>query len=134
MFDDLSCAHAPGPNFIAQFRFDAATGRLRPNAPFKLEPNKPIGPRHYCLHPTLDLVYFSDEQGCSVTAYPLDRASGTLSVVETTPSLPALTPSARFIDVGNRGRQQHRVVRSRCIDGEMTPAGHAPTEAGLRCP
>src|SRR5262250_1928859 len=34
----------PGPNFIAQFRFDAATGRLHPNG--KLEPNKPIGPRH----------------------------------------------------------------------------------------
>jgi len=48
----------PGPNFIAQFRFDAATGRLHPNG--KLEPNKPIGPRHYCFHPTLDLVYFSD--------------------------------------------------------------------------
>jgi 6-phosphogluconolactonase len=28
----------PGPNFIAQFRFDAATGRLSPNAPFKLDP------------------------------------------------------------------------------------------------
>src|SRR5882672_9631524 len=63
----------PGPNFIAQFRFDAATGRLSPNG--KLEPNKPIGPRHYCFHPTLDVVYFSDEQGCSVTAYRVDRAS-----------------------------------------------------------
>jgi 6-phosphogluconolactonase len=62
----------PGPNFIAQFRFDAATGRLHPNG--KLEPKEPIGPRHYCFHPTLDLVYFSDEQGCSVTAYRVDRA------------------------------------------------------------
>ena len=68
----------PGPNFIAQFRFDPASGRLSPNAPFKLEPSEPIGPRHYCFHPTLDIAYFSDEQGCSVTAYRLDRASGTL--------------------------------------------------------
>src|SRR3989475_3846857 len=71
----------PGPNFIAQFRFDAATGRLHPNAPFKLDPPGPIGPRHYCFHPTLDLAYFSDEQGCSVTAYRVDRATGTLAVV-----------------------------------------------------
>ena len=129
----------PGPNFIAQFRFDAATGRLHPNG--KLEPNKPIGPRHYCFHPTLDIVYFSDEQGCSVTAYRLDRASGALSVVETTPSLPAgvtvrntcsqiyLTPSARFLYVGNRG---HNSIAGFAVDaatGRLTPAGHAPTEA-----
>lgn len=131
----------PGPNFIAQFRFDAATGRLHPNAPFKLEPNNPIGPRHYCFHPALDIVYFSDEQGCSVTAYRVDRASGTLSTVETTPSLPAdvtvrntcsqiyLTPSARFLYVGNRG---HNSIAGFAVDpatGRLTPAGHAPTDA-----
>jgi 6-phosphogluconolactonase len=129
----------PGPTFIAQFRFDAATGRLHPNG--KLEPNTPIGPRHYCFHPTLDIVYFSDEQGCSVTAYRLDRASGTLSAVETIPSLPTgvtvrntcsqiyLTPSARFLYVGNRG---HNSIAGFAVDpatGRLTPAGHAPTEA-----
>jgi 6-phosphogluconolactonase len=129
----------PGPNFIAQFRFDAATGRLHPNG--TLEPKEPIGPRHYCFHPSLDIVYFSDEQGCSVTAYRVDRASGTLSVVETTPSLPAgvtvrntcsqiyLTPSARFLYVGNRG---HNSIAGFAVDsatGRLTPAGHAPTES-----
>jgi 6-phosphogluconolactonase len=129
----------PGPNFIAQFRFDAATGRLHPNG--KLEPKEPIGPRHYCFHPSLDLVYFSDEQGCSVTAYRVDRTSGALSAVETTPSLPAgvsvrntcsqiyLTPSARFLYVGNRG---HNSIAGFAVDattGRLTPAGHAPTEA-----
>jgi 6-phosphogluconolactonase len=131
----------PGPNFIAQFRFDAATGRLSPNTPFKLEPREPIGPRNYCFHPTLDVAYFSDEQGCSVTAYRLDRASGTLSAVETTPSLPSgvtvrntcsqiyLTPSARFLYVGNRG---HNSIAGFTVDpatGRLTPAGHAATEA-----
>ena len=130
----------PGPNFIAQFRFDAATGRLTPNSPFTLEPKEPIGPRHYCFHPSLDLVYFSDEQGCSVTAYRLDRTSGTLSAVETTSSLPTgvtarntcsqiyLTPSARFLYVGNRG---HNSIAGFAVDasGRLTPAGHAPTEA-----
>jgi len=131
----------PGPNFIAQFRFDVATGRLHPNAPFKVEPREPIGPRHYCFHPTLDLAYFSDEQGCSVTAYRVDRGSGTLSVVESTPSLPKgvtmrntcsqiyLTPSARFLYVGNRG---HNSIAGFAVDpatGRLTPAGHAPTEA-----
>jgi len=122
-------------------RFDEATGRLSPNTPFKLDPPGPIGPRHFCLHPTLDLAYFSDEQGCSVTAYRIDRASGTLSVVGTVPSLPAgvtvrntcsqiyLTPSGRFLYVGNRG---HNTIAGFAVDpatGRLTPAGHAPTEA-----
>ena len=130
----------PGPNFIAQFRFDASTGRLSPNEPFKLDPPGPIGPRHYCFHPTLDLAYFSDEQGCSVTSYRLDRASGTLSAVATTRSLPEgvtvrntcsqiyLTPSGRFLYVGNRG---HNSIAGFAVDsaGRLTPAGHAPTES-----
>jgi 6-phosphogluconolactonase len=71
-------------------------------------------PCHYIHHPSLDVVYFSNEQGCSVTAYRLDRANGTLSSVQTTSTLPAghrerttcsqihLTPSGRFLYVGNR--------------------------------
>src|SRR5437588_9739049 len=69
----------PGPNFIAQFRFDAGTGRLSANSPSRIEPAERVGPRHYCFHPTLDIIYFSNEQGCSVTAYRLDRATGSLS-------------------------------------------------------
>src|SRR5438876_4045082 len=45
-----------GPNFIAQFRFDPQTGRLAPNRPFRVEQADRLGPRHYCFHPTLDLV------------------------------------------------------------------------------
>ena len=130
----------PGPNFIAQFRFDAATGRLSPNESFKLDPPGPIGPRHYCFHPTLDLAYFSDEQGCSVTSYRLDRTAGTLSAAGTIPSLPEgvtvrntcsqiyLTPSGRFLYVGNRG---HNSIAGFAVDsaGRLTPAGHVPTEA-----
>jgi len=131
----------PGPNFIAQFRFDVTTGRLHPNMPFKLEPPGPIGPRHLCFHPTLDLAYFSDEQGCSVTAYRVDRASGTLSVVETTASLPAgvtvrntcsqiyLAPSGRFLYVGNRGHNSIAGFAVNSATGRLTPAGHAATEA-----
>src|SRR4029077_11843794 len=120
----------------------------RASAPCKLEPKERIGPRHYCFHPTLDLAYFSDEQGCSVTAYRVDRTSGTLSAVETTPSLPAgvtvrntcsqiyLTPSARFLYVGNRG---HNSIAGFAVDpatGRLTPAGHpspvaVPTSFGL---
>ena len=53
----------PGPNMIHQFRFDADTGRLTPNDPLVVEMGGFLGPRHYTYHPSLDVVYFSDEQG-----------------------------------------------------------------------
>jgi 6-phosphogluconolactonase len=130
----------PGPNFIAQFRFDAHSGRLSPNAPFRVEPPAGLGPRHYCFHPRGDLVYFSNEQGCSVTVYSLDRAAGTLSAVQTVSTLPAgysgrntcsqihLTESGRFLYVGNRG---HNSIAGFAVDaatGLLTAIGQVATE------
>src|ERR1700722_295862 len=131
----------PGPNMILQFRFDAQTGRLTANSPFRLEPNYHLGPRHYCFHPTLELVYFSNEQGCSVTAYRLDDATGTLSAVQTVTTLPDgytarntcsqihLTASGKFLYVANRG---HNTIAGFAVDaatGHLTSIGHVATEA-----
>jgi 6-phosphogluconolactonase len=129
----------PGPNVVMQFRFDAATGRLTPNSPYRLEPAGRVGPRHYCFHPSLDFVYFSNEQGCSVTLYRLD-GTGTLSAAQTVSTLPDgwsarntcsqihLTPSGRFLYVGNRG---HNSIARFAVDaatGHLTPIGHVSTE------
>jgi 6-phosphogluconolactonase len=131
----------PGPNVIMQFRFDAQTGRLTPNSPFRVEPTERLGPRHYCFHPSLDLVYFSNEQGCSVTGYALNRASGTLAAVQTITTLPQgytarntcsqihLTASGQFLYVANRG---HNSIAGFAVDaatGQLTAIGHVPTEA-----
>ena len=61
-----------GLNAILQFRFDQQTGRLMPGSPAQVSPDRRLGPRHFCFHPTLDMLYFSDEQGNSVTSYSLD--------------------------------------------------------------
>jgi 6-phosphogluconolactonase len=131
----------PGPNMILQFRFDAESGRLTPNSPPRVEPAERLGPRHFCVHPSLDLIYFSNEQGCSVSAYRLDPAAGTLSAEQTITSLPSgftgrntcsqihLTPGGRFLYVGNRG---HNSIAGFAVDGatgHLSPAGHAATEA-----
>jgi 6-phosphogluconolactonase (cycloisomerase 2 family) len=130
-----------GPNMILQFRFDAQTGHLTPNSPFRVEPDGRLGPRHYCFHPTLDVVYFSNEQGCSVTAYCLDAATGTLSTMQTITTLPQgyaarntcsqihLTPSGRFLYTANRG---HNSIAGFAVDGttgRLTSIGQVPTEA-----
>jgi 6-phosphogluconolactonase len=133
----------PGPNEIRQFRFDAATGRLSPNTPARIEQGDMVGPRHYIHHPSLDVVYFSNEQGCSVTAYRVDRATGTLSAAQTLSTLPSghteratcsqihLTPSGRYLYVGNRAANSSSIAAFAAdpATGQLTVLGHATTEA-----
>ena len=131
---------APGPNVIYQFRFDAHTGHLRPNTPAQLAMDRLLGPRHFCFHPRQDVVYFSDEQGCSVTAYRLDPAAGTLAPFQTISTLPdgytgrntcsqiQLTPDGHFLYVPNRG---HNSIAGFAVaaDGRLTAVGRVATEA-----
>lgn len=130
-----------GPNAIFQFKFDQRTGQLTPNTPLEVTPEHEDGPRHYCFHPSKNLVYFSNEQGCSVTAYQLDTAQGTLAPLQTVPTLPAdhdgshnscsqiqITPSGRFLYAPNRG---HNSIACFAVDtdtGLLTPVGHAAAE------
>ena len=129
-----------GPNEIWQFRFDAATGQVTPNTPAKVVPSEPLGPRHYCFHPTKDLVYFSNEQGSSVTAYRFDRTAGTLTALQTVSTLPGgfsgqnscskiqITPSGRFLYAPNRG---HNSIAGFAVDaatGLLTSLGQTPSE------
>lgn len=129
-----------GPNAIYQFRFDEETGRLSPNEPASLTPARVDGPRHFCFHPGLDVLYTSNEQGCGVTAYALDRATGLLRALQTVSTLPEgysgenscaqirMTPSGRFLYAPNRG---HDTIAAFSVDdstGLLTAIGHTPTE------
>lgn len=130
-----------GPNAIWQLRFDAQTGRLSSNTPLQVVPTTRLGPRHYCFHPTLPVVYFSDEQGCSVTAYRLDPATGTLTASQTLTTLPEgftarntcsqihLTASGQFLYVGNRGHNSLAGFAVDATTGQLTALGHVATEA-----
>ena len=130
-----------GPNMIVQFRFDENTGRLTPNSPLRVDLGERLGPRHYCFHPTQDIVYFSDEQGSSVSGYRLDSSTGTLSAFQTITSLPEghtgrntcsqiqISPSGKFLYVPNRG---HNSIAGFSVDastGRLTAIGQVPTEA-----
>jgi 6-phosphogluconolactonase len=129
----------PGPNVIMQFRFDAEAGRLVANAPAQVAQPDLLGPRHYCFHPSLDLAYFSSEQGCSVVAYRI-KEDGGLAPQQTISTLPAsfdarntcsqihLTPSARFLYVGNRGHNSIAGFMVAPDAGLLSPAGHVSAE------
>ena len=130
-----------GPNQIYQFRFDEHTGHLTPNSPALFEPTEYLGPRHFCFHPSMDTVYFSDEQGCSVTAYRLDTGAGTLTAFQTISTLPQgfsgdntcsqiqITSTGKFLYAPNRG---HNSIAGFTVDpssGMLSAAGHVATEA-----
>lgn len=130
-----------GPNQIYQFKFDEDTGHLTPNSPTRVEPTEYLGPRHFCFHPSLDILYFTDEQGCSVTAYRLDTGAGTLQAFQTISTLPdsysgsnscsqiQITPNGNFLYAPNRG---HNSIAGFSVDptsGTLSAAGHAATQA-----
>lgn len=129
----------PGPNIIYQFRFDESSGTLAANDPPTLAQDDMIGPRHLTYHPSLDIVYFSNEQGCSVSSYTIGE-DGSLTPLETVSTLPAgvserntcsqlqFSPDGNLLFVPNRG---HNSIASFTVDseGRLTPADHAATEA-----
>ena len=71
------------------------------------------GPRQFCLHPTLKMLYTTDEQSNTVTAYAIGR-DGRLTAVQSEDMLPlsfqhpasagdiAIDPDGRFLLAGNR--------------------------------
>ena len=137
-----------GPNAIFQFKFDPNTGHLTPNSPPRVGQPTGTGPRHFCFHPSKDLLYFSNEQGSSVTGYHFDPATGTLSAFQTISTLPTgyeesntcsqiqMTPSGQFLYAPRP--QQHRGLRRRClrsVDGHRARRnrpGPAPSAWTLR--
>ena len=130
-----------GPNQVWQFRFDEDTGQITPNDPALVEPEEFLGPRHFCFHPSLDVLYFSNEQGCSVSGYRLDTSNGTLSLFQTITTLPPegfaerntcsqiqISGSGRFLYAPNRG---HDSIACYTVDaaGELTGNGIVASEA-----
>ncbi len=133
-------AGSVGPNAIFQFRFDESTGHLTPNEPFQVIPDAPVGPRHFCFHPSKDILYFSNEQGCSVTAYHMDPATGTLRPFQTISTLPEgfqgkntcsqirIAPSGRSLYAPNRGHNSIACFAVDSATGRLASLGQAPSE------
>ena len=130
-----------GPNLIFQFRFDETTGGVTPNTPATVSPEPEVGPRHYCFHPGKDILYFSNEQGCSVTAYNLDAERGTLTAFQTISTLPDgydgrnscaqinITSSGDFLFAPNRGHNSMACFAVDSATGRLERTAIVPTEA-----
>ena len=135
--------HTVPRNAIYQFHFDENTGILTQNLIGNLNPGAPIGPRHVCLHPTKPILYASNEQGSSVSAYTLEEEEHPgilMDLQEDLSTLPAdfegdntcaqihVDPQGTFLYVSNRG---HDSIAGFAIDadsGKLSTIGHQVTE------
>lgn len=132
--------HVADSNVIYQYRFDERSGQLTPNAPAHIKPAPGVGPRHYVYHPEKAIVYFSNEQEGSVTAYHLDREQGTLVSFQSLSTLPTdfigentcaqihIHPRGRFLYVSNRGHDSIACFGVDPETGLLTALGQQPTE------
>jgi 6-phosphogluconolactonase len=126
------------PNAIYQFKLDAASGKLTEAGKAPGGTDK-AGPRHLAWHPTMKLVFSSDEQGSSITVYRFDAETG-LKPVETLPTLPPdfkgmnttaevkVHPSGKYVWVSNRGHDSLAGFHIDEKSGKLSALEQTPTE------
>jgi 6-phosphogluconolactonase len=128
---------------LLQYRFDATSGAVTPLAPANANPPNGTGPRHLVYHPTLPMVYFTNEQGIGLSTYER-RPDGQLVLRQDLAVLPEgmskqglsasdleITPDGKFIFAGLRGHTQDfdRITRYRVReDGQAELLGLTPAD------
>ena len=103
---------------ILQYAYDGKTGMVKPLEPKDAKPPLGSGPRHMAYHPTLPMVYFSNEQGIGLSSYRRE-ANGQLKAEQDISILPPgmskmglsasdllITPDGKFLFAGLRGHRQ----------------------------
>jgi len=128
-----------GLDHVLVYRLDAARGTLAPHDPPFASVAPGAGPRHLAFHPGGRFAYVINELACTVTAFAWDAERGTLSEVQTVPTLPAdftgastcaevqVHPGGRFLYGSNRGHDSLAVFAIDPETGRLTPRGHQPT-------
>lgn len=130
-------------NALYQYSFDEKTGKVTALKPLNVNPPEGTGPRHLAYHPTLPILYFSNEQNLGVSAYRRAE-SGHLSLLQvcdlTGPEPPAegvtasdiaVTPDGKFLFTGVRGQKQDFDWISRygiMEDGKVKHLGLTPAD------
>ncbi len=137
--------HVKQHNALFQYALDRDTGTLTPLDPPDAAPAEGIGPRHVAFHPTLPVVYFTNEQQLGVSAYTrgadgrlallaiCDAVDASLEKVRKSASASdiVITPDGKFVFTGLRGHGVacDFVARFRVRDdGRLELLGRTPVD------
>lgn len=131
-----------GSDAVVQYAFDAATGKLTPNAVPRVSTAKGAGPRHMAFHPNGKLAYVIDELDQTLSAYAYDAKVGRLTALQTLSTLPSGTPgtgvtcaevvvapSGNFVYGSNRNGEEDSIATF-AVDGatgKLTFIGVTPS-------
>ena len=136
-------ANLNGEQAVAQYRFDAATGKLTANDPPRATFPPNYGPRHLDFHPNGKFVYVIHEQGGKITVHGYDSARGTLTQLQDVPTLPEgftganttahvlVHRSGKFLYGSNRGHDSLAIYRVDEATGMLAFVAHQ-TGVGAR--
>jgi len=124
---------------IVVYRFDAATGALTPNTPPAVEATRfGAAPRHLAFGKNGRWLYVCYEAGRAVATYAYDAAKGTLSPIDTVPTLPPdapqtgscaeieVHPDGNYLYVSNRGHNSLALLAIDPANGTLTFKGTFP--------
>lgn len=133
-----------GADEVRIYELDAAAGKITPNpnqAFVKVAPG--AGPRQLVMHPNGKFAYLINELNSTMTAYGYDPAKGTLTELQTLPTLPAgyhahstcaevqITPDGKFLYGSNRGHDSLAIYALDGQTGKMTLVGHESTRGRI---
>jgi 6-phosphogluconolactonase len=133
-----------GLDKVVIYAFDAATGKITPNAHQPWVATTPgAGPRQMVMHPGGAFAYLINELDSTMTAYRYDGDTGSLQELQTLPTLPAgfsglstcaevqIAPSGRFLYGSNRGHDSIAIYSIDQATGRLTALGHESTRGQI---
>ena len=103
-----------GLDDVLVYRLDYDKGSLTPNSPPYVQVKPGSGPRHFAFHPNGKFAYLLTEIDATVTAFSYHATNGSLTALETVPTLPkgyagpkeaaelAVDPRGKFLYASNR--------------------------------
>ena len=121
------------------YKLDSTHGKLTPNTPPWTKVKNRSGPRHFAFHPDGKHAYVINEIDCTVTALGYDAENGTLTPIQTIPTMPVnvqgrhstaevvVHPSGKFLYGSNRGHDSLAVYTIEPGTGRLTNVEYEPT-------